>query len=194
MLKSCCIADDAISYIVIKSGIHCFFYDQDSDNEHIQRFQILVDEADRNGRDAWKRCRGWVLGREEFSKRWKRRWWANDISKDSNVESPYPTYAGLGGGCLYGQNRKIGKLICEDMVYSFKSIIGAMVLSVGLEGMWNACVPLFEEILLLSPEETRECFKNSITSTYESGKKAQSIERTNHLRERFGTGWSAIVS
>jgi|AntRauTorckE5430_2_1112549.scaffolds.fasta_scaffold11736_1 hypothetical protein len=60
---------------------------------------------------------------------------------------------------LFGQDRKLGELVYEDLVYSFMSIIGAtMVLVVGLENMWNIVVSLFEEILLLS-EDTRACHK-----------------------------------
>jgi dsRNA-specific ribonuclease len=190
LLKVCCIADDAISYIVMKAGIHHFLYDQESDHRQVQSFKVMVDEADKNGRKAWDRCHGWVLGRGEFAKRWKRRWWANG---DGGDPPSLPRYAGLGGGCLYGQDRKVGELVYKQLVYSFKSIIGSMVIAVGLDNMWNIAVSLFEEILLLSPEETRACYKNSITSTYSPGKKSQSVQRANSLKARYGTGWSGVT-
>jgi hypothetical protein len=40
-----------------------------------------------------------------------------------------------------------------------KSIAGALVLSLGLEGMWQIIGPLFGELLLLSAEELRKEYR-----------------------------------
>jgi hypothetical protein len=48
---------------------------------------------------------------------------------------------------------KLPESITGDLVFSFKSIIGALVLSIGVDGMWQCIGPIFEELLLLSFDE-----------------------------------------
>ena len=63
---------------------------------------------------------------------------------------------------------KLPVSLTEDLVFSMKSIAGALVLSVGLEGMWQSLGPVFGELLLLTANELREeyCKTSSVVSRF----------------------------
>jgi len=181
MLKICCTSDDSIAYIALKHGIDECLYEEES--ECINRFKFLLSAADMYGQKLNS-----ILPQAAYKDRWIHSWWYNE----SNVDI-YPRYIGLGGGCLAGEKTKVGKMLTADLTYGFKSILGSLVLSVGLERMWYSVIPLFEEILMLSPDETRNYFKTNITVSYASGKNAESTLGVKRLQASFGNGWSAIT-
>ena len=190
MLRTCCIADDVLTYLMMKHGCYRFLFDQES--ESTQSLQRLISLADEYGRNAWANSNGWVLGQEEFAKRWESNWWSSVGDNDGKPNHITAKYSGLGGGCLYGESSKLGKFLTQDLAYSFKSIIGALVLSNGVECMWRCVAPMFEEILLLSPEETRQHYKTNITSTSQSGKRGRSVQIVQGFQASYGTGWSVL--
>lgn len=181
MLKICCTSDDTIAYITIKNGIDECLYDEESEN--IERLKMLVNASEMYGSNMPAK-----LSNDVFKERWNRRWWSNE-----NIVDVSPRYLGLGGGCLAGERTKVGKLLTADLVYGFKSVIGSLVLSVGLNRTWRAVIPLFEEILIFSPEETRKFFPNNITKSYASGKNAESTLGVQKLQAVYGNGWSAVA-
>jgi hypothetical protein len=56
-------------------------------------------------------------------------------------------------------------------MFSFKSIVGALILSLGVKLTWICIGPLFEELLLLSADELRSEFGTGSTliSSYKAG-------------------------
>jgi len=54
--------------------------------------------------------------------------------------------------------------VSENLAFSMKSLVGALVLSTGLEGMWCCMYPYFEELLLLSPSEHNMMYGNTSPS------------------------------
>jgi dsRNA-specific ribonuclease len=138
MLKICCTSDDSIAYIALKHGIGDCLYEEES--ECIDRFKILVNAADMYGQKLQSK-----LPNDVYKDRWNRSWWC----KNGNDMDVHPSYMGMGGGCLAGEKTKVGKMLTTDLTYGFKSIIGSLVLSVGLERMWCSFITLFEEILMI---------------------------------------------
>jgi dsRNA-specific ribonuclease len=149
LLRQCSLTADAVVYIMMQAGLHLFLYDQDA--RCIQRFAKEMNTADAIGRRIWKDKGGWILagGEKEFSRRWKHPHWPTPTPK------PVPCYPGLVAGRLVGRNQTLQAAITGDLVFSFKAIIGALVLSLGVNGMWQIIGPLFEETMLLSEKELR---------------------------------------
>ena len=146
VLRAIASTDDCVIYVFVKAGFDAFLFDQQA--QAISSFKIEMATSDSLGLKNWDARGGWILcgGKEEFSKRW---------TLPSDV-SPVPKYMGIGGGRLFSHpTRKLPEAITADLVFSFKSIIGALVLSLGVDGMWQCIGPLFEELLLLSLEEVR---------------------------------------
>lgn len=181
LLKACAMADDVIAYITIKNGIHKMLFDQEETEERIELLQ-LIEQAEYKGLADW--CtevkRGWVLGLEEFQRR------SNSISQRS------PRYCGIGGGCLIGQKAKLGIKFTEDLVFSFKAIMGACVIAFGFKQMRNLFIPIFDELLLLTPNEIRANYSTPLTKTNSSGKRDRSHRNMEALRQKFGDGWSVF--
>ncbi|KAL7511944.1 hypothetical protein ACHAXN_010048 [Cyclotella atomus] len=69
-----------------------------------------------------------------------------------------PRYCGLAAGRLFGEKGAVSRDITEEIVFTFKTIVGAFCLSIGLKDTWILVRPLFSELLLLSPDEMRETF------------------------------------
>jgi len=54
----------------------------------------------------------------------------------------------------------------SNLAFSFKCIVGAMTLSIGTDATWSVLLrPLFEELMVFTPEEHRKIFKANIAST-----------------------------
>lgn len=181
LLKACAMADDVIAYITIKNGIHKMLFDQDETEERIELLQ-MIDQAEYKGLADWctNMKRGWVLGLEEFQMR----------SKSTSQTSP--RYCGIGGGCLVGQKAKLGTKFTEDLVFSFKAIMGACVIVFGFKEMRNLFIPIFDELLLLTPNEIRTNYSTPLTRTNSSGKRDRSHRNMEALRQKFGDGWSVF--
>ena len=153
ILRVCAMADDVAVYIMFKAGIHKFLLDQRA--EGIGEFQFIMEMADVLGKAEWLKLNGWILpgGVLEYASRWQKPW--------KGTDGPTPRYCGLGGGRLVGRKQKVPESITSDFMFSMKSIIGALVLSIGVDGMWRCIGPLFEEVMLLSIDELRRVYPNS---------------------------------
>jgi dsRNA-specific ribonuclease len=152
--RTCSTSDDVMAYIMVKSGFHQSLYHQESRAE--KRFVSEMSAAESVGQQVWKRRGGWIVkgGELEFARR-------RGTLSLTLPQGP-PRYCGLAGGRLYGHKSKLPGSLTEDLVFSLKSVAGALVLSLGLEGMWQNLGPLFDELLLLSAEELRkEYYKDS---------------------------------
>lgn len=146
VLRALALTDDCVIYIFVKAGFDAFLFDQQA--PAISSFKIEMTISDSIGLKNWDARGGWILhgGKEEFARRWT-------LPSDT---PPEPKYMGIGGGRLFSHpTRKLSEAITSDLAFSFKSIIGALVLSIGVDGMWQCIGPLFEELLLLSFDEVR---------------------------------------
>jgi hypothetical protein len=101
ILRVCAMADDVAVYIMFKSGIHNFLFDQGA--EAIGKFQSIMEMADVLGKTEWLKLNGWVLsgGLSEYASRWRKPWHGTDPLT--------PRYPGLGGGRLVGRTQKFPK-------------------------------------------------------------------------------------
>lgn len=153
ILRVCAMADDVAVYIMFKAGFHKFLLDQGA--EAIGKFQSIMEMADVLGKTEWLKLNGWILtgGVVVYASRWRKPW--------HRPEPLTPRYPGLGGGRLVGRTQKVPESITSDLMFSMKSIIGALVLSIGVDGMWSCIGPLFEEVMLLSIDELRRIYPNS---------------------------------
>jgi hypothetical protein len=87
----------------------------------------------------------------------------NGIHNNASDDDLHPQYPGLGGGLLVGHIKKLDKDLAEDLAFSMKAICGALVLSLGVDGMWRVMSSLFIEVMLLSPEENQRLYgENSV--------------------------------
>ena len=148
-LRARAIADDIVVYIMFKAGIQNTVYKMES--EIIEDLERKINKADYHGLDLWKAQDGWWLpgGKDEFARRRRM------------SPSPTPQYPGCAGGRLAGKTKKLDLKYTEEPMFVMKAIIGALVLSHGIERMWKCIGPLFEELFLLSPEESLRIFKDS---------------------------------
>lgn len=71
-----------------------------------------------------------------------------------------PRYYGLAAGRLFGQKEYVPKDITEEIVFSMKTVVGALCLSIGLKNTWILVRPLFSELLMLSSDYLRETFRD----------------------------------
>ena len=155
MLRVCAMADDVVVYIMFKAGIHKFLLDQEADS--IPKFISIMEMADVLGNAEWLKRNGWIHpgGLSEYAMRCRK--------SQRSPDSLKPQYYGLSGGRLVGKKQKLPKSITSDLVFSMKAVIGALMLSIGMEGMWTLIGPLFEEVMLLSIDELRSvCHDSSI--------------------------------
>jgi len=167
-------SNDIVVYIMFKAGIQRVLFDQSTTS--IIKFQTCVEEADIRGKDLWTKRGGWILGLEQFYKRFTTTSTTTAVTTTTDTTEPgcgvnegetsstlgastqcQPRYMGIGGGRLLGQHR-IDWLITGDLSFSMKTIVGALVLAMGMDGMWACIGPLWEETLLLSAEEIRQQF------------------------------------
>lgn len=157
---------DVVVYIMFKAGIHRLLFDQSTTS--LVKFQAFIEEADMRGSVLWSDRGGWILGLNEFYKRCGCRCSATNNDNTSRVEEEsavsflqrQPRYMGIGGGRLFGQQR-VDDCITGDLCFSMKTVVGALVLAMGIDGMWSCIRPLWEETLLLSAEEIRQQFGSS---------------------------------
>ena len=85
-----------------------------------------------------------------------------------------PQYVGLAAGRLRGQQDKLPDSASEDLQFSMKCIVGALVLAFGVEDAWqNMLRPFFLELLMLSPDELRIAYKDvsPLASGYQKGRR-----------------------
>jgi dsRNA-specific ribonuclease len=173
ILRGCALADDVVVYIMIKAGVHKTLFDDNA--PAVKQLQTKMLVADILGEKLWQERGGWVVGdREEF----RRRCVAFGCTTDRH---PNPKYPGIGGGRLHGTKAKLPEKLTGDLVFSFKAIIGALVLSLGLEGMWLCLGPMFEEAMLLSPEELRNEYGDDATGLC-AGKRGRKNRKTKQLK------------
>ncbi len=189
LLRTCLITDDVLAYLMIKHGIQHFLIDKLAEGIMNLSDICLTDEK---GLQEWNEKGGWILGVGEFRDRWANRWWSGPTMTDSDVEEITPMYPGLCGGYLHGKKGREARCKTRDPAYSFKCIMGALVLSVGVQKAWILMVPLFEELLLLTPDEIRKHCKSSISSNYCSGRKASAVKLAHNHQRLYKHGWSAI--
>ena len=147
-LRARAIVDDLVVYIMFKADIHKTIYRMDP--EIIANFKEIMYTADCLGMDVWRDRGGWVLpgGTDEFARRCR-------------MGARAPQYPGCAGGRLYGKKNKLDLKYTEETLFAMKAIIGALVLSSGMERMWQFIGPLFEEVMLLSPKESLQVYKDS---------------------------------
>eukprot|EP00554_Chaetoceros_debilis_P011400 CAMPEP_0194105812 /NCGR_PEP_ID=MMETSP0150-20130528/5934_1 /TAXON_ID=122233 /ORGANISM="Chaetoceros debilis, Strain MM31A-1" /LENGTH=1664 /DNA_ID=CAMNT_0038793779 /DNA_START=395 /DNA_END=5389 /DNA_ORIENTATION=+ len=191
LMRTCCVTDDILVYLISKHGVNEFLFDRQA--EEIPDLINLTKIADEEGLKEWAKFGGWSLGLDEFRRRW-----ANITSTSSNKgEEEFflksgimPQYPGIRGGMLFGHEKGLGKDATRDLAYSFKCIVGALTLALGMDEAKNLFIcPLFDEILLLSPKETRELSKSPLTKNYPCGK---SMLMTRQHQALYDHGWSAI--
>ena len=144
VMRACALNDDAVVYIMMKAGIHNMLVNIDPDS--IKSFQLEMMVADSKGAEVWRNRGGWILegGVKEYTRR----------CVGPNAHS-LPMYPGLAGR-LYGHKTKLPPEITYDLMFAMKAVVGALVLSVGVDTMWRSIGPLFEEALLLSAEELKK--------------------------------------
>jgi len=194
LLKTCVISDDVLAYITIKNRIHKCLYD--SNAPEISEFLEIISIADAKGEKRWAKRGGWILdgGVDEFVRRMRFFFpWltcTSNISEILTKREVRPMYVGLSGGCLYGNKTKIASKFTEDLAFSLKSIIGALVLNIGLDQMWKCVLPLFAELMLLSPADIRREYGNisNICLNYQKGR---SLANRDQFRKDKHVGWSA---
>jgi dsRNA-specific ribonuclease len=170
LMRSCATSDDVMAYIMVKNDLQQSLYHHNTRPE--KRFASEIGAAEDLGRNVWNRRFGWILqgGKHEYARRC--------ASLSFSMPQGLPRYSGLAGGRLYGHKSKLPISLTEDLVVSIKAIAGALVLSLGLEGMWQSLGPLFGELLLLRAHELKEEYRNTssivtrfvkiVDSTYKS--------------------------
>ena len=114
----------------------------------------------------WKKNGGWVIdgGVEKFHMR---------VQAFCGEKLPNPQYMGLAAGRLMGHKEKLPTEVSDELQFSMKCIVGAIVLVFGVKDAWSMFRPYFFELLLVSPEETRRSFMGvtDIVSNYQKGKR-----------------------
>jgi dsRNA-specific ribonuclease len=143
LIRTCALTEDVIVYIMMKCNLHkCLF---DSAASSLKKFSAAMKLAEDIGRKEWAKNGGWVLegGVKEFHRR-RTACFAPTGRPNAKMEASDPSYFGLAGGRLHGQGgKKLSQEITSDLQFSFKAIVGALVLSIGTEGMWTCIGPLF---------------------------------------------------
>jgi dsRNA-specific ribonuclease len=149
--RSCATSDDVMAYVMVKSGLNQSLYHQNTSSE--KHFTSEMSAAEDLGRKIWNRRNGWILkgGKQEYIRRC--------ATLSFLMPQGLPCYCGLAAGRLHGHKSKLPDRLTEDLVFSMKSIAGALVLSLGLEGMWQSLGPLFGELLLLSADELKKEYR-----------------------------------
>ena len=138
------VCDDALSYLMTKN----FFHEALIDPGIAEDFIAVANLADIEGQKMWS------------------------SNRLRSFDAKSPRYPGLLGGRLCGRNQKLPAKMTDPLVFSFKALVGALVLSCGLDNTWKCLHPVFAEILSLSAEEIRKisCDSN-LSRIYTTGKK-----------------------
>jgi dsRNA-specific ribonuclease len=143
LLRAVALTDDVIAYVMVKSDLPKTLLDKQSPVQH------LFEEADIFGQSIWEMKGGWIIGIEEFNRR------------TNGTNRHRPQYPGIGGGRLCSRAEKLPQHLTEGLVLAFKAVFGALVLGLGLDRTWDFIGDMFDELLLLSPQEVRELFGTS---------------------------------
>ncbi len=145
LMKTWTLSNDVLAYLMVKNGFHKCLFDKHA--QATVKFSQKMIESDALGEDIWNRHGGWILpgGLVEFQRR---------TATDGKSAERKPKYVGLSHGKLIGAKKKLPSELTGDLVFSMKAICGALVLSFGLEQAWEQfLLPIFEELLLISPDE-----------------------------------------
>ena len=126
-----------------------------------------MNESDVLGAEVWAKHGGWSIpgGDKEFHKRVKQYYgYCPDKS---------PQYSGVAAGRLWGHKKKLPDEASNDLQFSMKCIVGALVLGLGQGEAWDVIRPFFLELLLLSPDELRNSFDDvsDLVGHYKKGKR-----------------------
>jgi dsRNA-specific ribonuclease len=177
LLRACALTDDITVYVMMKADFDDSLFD--SEAGYRKKFRQAMAAADKKGVAFWEARGGWTVkgGVDEFNRR-RARYFPKTCNRQ---ETSSPLCAGLAGGRLHGCSTKIGESLTGDLQFSFKAIIGALVLSLGTEAMWCCIGPLFEETLLLSADELRTEYSatSSICNSSNTAKKGGSKKKSN---------------
>jgi dsRNA-specific ribonuclease len=177
LLRACALTDDITVYVMVKAGFDDSLFD--SEAGYRKKFRQAMAAADKKGVAFWEARGGWTVkgGVDEFNRR-RARYFPKTCNRQ---ETSSPLCAGLAGGRLHGCSTKIGESLTGDLQFSFKAIIGALVLSLGTEAMWCCIGPLFEETLLLSADELRTEYSatSSICNSSNTAQKGGSKKKSN---------------
>ena len=150
LLRVAALSDDVVAYIAVKSNIsNCLLR---NDGIDIESMKAMVEEADTSGELEWKRRGGWILpgGVKEYQRRQRLNFPGSKLQT--------PRYQGIAGGRLFDTNTKLPIEHTRGLVHGLKSIVGALVLSLGVEATWQLISPLFQETMLLTAEELEREF------------------------------------
>ena len=165
LLKASIMAHDTLAYICVKNTWHECLFDSNADAPIIM--QDYMNESDVLGAELWAKHGGWSIpgGRKEFQRRVKEYYgYCPDKS---------PQYSGLAVGRLLGHKKKLPDEASDDLQFSMKCIVGALVLSLGVNEAWDIIRVFFLELLLLSPDELRDSFDDvsDLVGKYKKGKR-----------------------
>ena len=185
LLRACAMTDDITVYVMVKAAFDDSLFDSKADCR--KNFRQAMAAADKKGMAFWEARGGWTVkgGADEFNRRRARYFPKTSTGQDT---SPL-LYPGLAGGRLHGCPKKVDESLTGDLQFSFKAIIGALVLSLGTEAMWCCIGPLFEETLLLSADELRAEYSDtsSICSSSNTAKKG-GIKKKNNGQKKLNDG------
>merc|ERR1712032_1349749 len=113
---------------------------------------------------------GWILpgGLDEFKRRIQK-CCGDNCSSDTRE----PRYHGLAAGKFWGQDKKLPDEATNELHFSMKCTVGALVLALGASNTWALLRPFFLELMLLSPDEYRRAYEgiSPVVSNYKKGRK-----------------------
>lgn len=146
LLRACAANDDVLAYVMVQNGLHECLYDKNTPST--ASFLVQVQNSERIMSEEQKGC-----GPTLF------------------VLTKYPAL--VGGRMAGSKDKKLSSHLTEDLSVSFKTIVGALVLSLGIERMWkDAILGLLDELLALDPATLCSLYrdKSSLVKTYESNR------------------------
>jgi len=168
LMKVVLMSHDSLAYIFVKSRFHECLFDTYADATIIM--QDYMKESDLLGSKEWAKHDGWKIsgGLGEFRRRIEQYY-----GDDGCSEMARPQYMGLAAGRLWGHTNKLPDAASDDLQFSMKCVVGALVLAFGVNDAWDILRPFFLELMLLSPEELRTSYMgvSDLVSCYKKGKK-----------------------
>ncbi|KAL3810012.1 hypothetical protein ACHAXA_006127 [Cyclostephanos tholiformis] len=164
LMKTILMSHDSLAYIFLKNGFHNCLFDENADAT--DEMKACINKADLLGSKQWAKNEGWVIhgGIKEFQRR---------VQQHGYNDCRDPQYMGLAAGRLIGHTKKLTDDAWEDLQFSMKAIVGAVVLSFGVKDAWDMFRPLFLELIMLSPDELRISFAgiSDLVSVYQKGRR-----------------------
>ena len=164
LMKTILMSHDSLAYIFLKNGFHNCLFDENADAT--DEMKACINKADLLGSKEWAKNEGWVIhgGIKEFQRR---------VQQHGYNDCWDPQYMGLAAGRLIGHTKKLTDDAWEDLQFSMKAIVGAVVLSFGVKDAWDMFRPLFLELIMLSPDELRISFAgiSDLVSVYQKGRR-----------------------